>query len=92
MVQYNEPYLLFQVFTDLNVGTSVPDVPTGYEPISRRCANLTGVKLCSWEASPNSQIAFNVPNNWKAGRIWVDHAILFYHQNTKIKFIGPSRL
>ncbi|KAJ7593391.1 thaumatin-like protein [Mycena floridula] len=40
------------IFTDLNVGTAVPDHATG------------------WEAAPYTAVSFNVPNNWKAGRIW----------------------
>ncbi|KAI4524243.1 Osmotin, thaumatin-like protein [Schizophyllum commune Loenen D] len=40
------------LYTDLNVGTAVPDQPTG------------------WDASPGSSVTFDVPDNWKAGRIW----------------------
>lgn len=40
------------MYTDLNVGTAVPDQPTG------------------WEASAGSSATFDVPDNWKAGRIW----------------------
>ncbi|KAL4252435.1 Osmotin/thaumatin-like superfamily protein [Pleurotus pulmonarius] len=40
------------IFTDLNVGTSVPDRATG------------------WEAPAGSTVSFNVPNDWKSGRIW----------------------
>ncbi|KAF8528421.1 thaumatin-like protein [Hysterangium stoloniferum] len=40
------------VFTDLNVGSATPNVPTG------------------WEAAPSSSVTFDVPDNWKAGRIW----------------------
>jgi len=40
------------VFTDLNVGSAVPAIETG------------------WEAPAWSKRTFNVPNDWKAGRIW----------------------
>ncbi|CEL53363.1 Thaumatin-like protein PWIR2 OS=Triticum aestivum PE=2 SV=1 [Rhizoctonia solani AG-1 IB] len=40
------------VFTDLNVGSAVPGIETG------------------WEAPAWSKRTFNVPDNWKAGRIW----------------------
>ncbi|PVG04005.1 thaumatin-like protein [Serendipita vermifera] len=42
------------IFTDLNVGSAVPDVPTG------------------WEAPAWSVKTFSVPDNWRAGRIWVE--------------------
>jgi len=41
------------VFTDLNVGSAKPNVPTG------------------WEAAAFTARSFSVPDNWKAGRIWV---------------------
>ncbi|KAF9045536.1 thaumatin-like protein [Panaeolus papilionaceus] len=40
------------LFTDLNVGTAVPNQVTG------------------WEAKAYTKVTFNVPDNWKAGRIW----------------------
>ncbi|KAI0634866.1 Osmotin thaumatin-like protein [Trametes polyzona] len=40
------------IFTDLNVGSSTPDQPTG------------------WEQDPGVVMTFNVPNDWRAGRIW----------------------
>ncbi|PFH53477.1 hypothetical protein AMATHDRAFT_45362 [Amanita thiersii Skay4041] len=40
------------IFTDLNVGSSVPNFARG------------------WEAAPGTKVSFDVPNNWKAGRIW----------------------
>lgn len=52
-VYNNCPFTIWPaVFTDLNVGTAVPDVPTG------------------WEATQFSFRAFEVPDNWQAGRIW----------------------
>ncbi|EEB99846.1 hypothetical protein MPER_00369 [Moniliophthora perniciosa FA553] len=29
-----------------------------------------------WEAAPNTQVSFSVPNDWKAGRIWVRPQLL----------------
>ncbi|QRV82455.1 pathogenesis-related protein PR5K (thaumatin family) [Ceratobasidium sp. AG-Ba] len=40
------------VFTDLHVGSAVPNIETG------------------WEAPPFTKRSFNVPDNWKSGRIW----------------------
>ncbi|KAJ7501448.1 thaumatin-like protein [Mycena galericulata] len=44
------------LFTDLNVGSAIPDQPTGYALI--------------WEAASGSSVSFSVPDNWTAGRIW----------------------
>ncbi|KIM82874.1 hypothetical protein PILCRDRAFT_820174 [Piloderma croceum F 1598] len=55
------------VFTDLNVGTSVPNVPTG------------------WEAESGSQVMFDVPDDWTAGRIWARRDCDFSNNNT-----GPN--
>ena len=52
------------MFTDLNVGTAVPDQPNG------------------WEAPAGSSVSFNVPEDWKAGRIWVRYSsyqLLLFH-------------
>uniref|UniRef100_A0A0W0EY42 Putative thaumatin-like protein n=1 Tax=Moniliophthora roreri TaxID=221103 RepID=A0A0W0EY42_MONRR len=27
-----------------------------------------------WEAAPGTEVSFNVPNDWKAGRIWASHS------------------
>lgn len=27
--------------------------------------------VCRWEAASMSKVSFTVPDNWKAGRIWV---------------------
>lgn len=59
---HDDAYTYFQlkvnrpaVFTDLNVGSATPNVPTG------------------WEAPAGSSRSFTVPDNWKAGRIWVGY-------------------
>ncbi|KAF7426206.1 hypothetical protein PC9H_008573 [Pleurotus ostreatus] len=52
-VTNNCPFTIWPaLFTDLNVGASVPDQATG------------------WEAPAGSTVSFNVPNDWRAGRIW----------------------
>ncbi|KIJ56348.1 hypothetical protein M422DRAFT_150344 [Sphaerobolus stellatus SS14] len=49
----NCPFTIWPaLFTDLNVGTAVPNFPTG------------------WEAPAFNSVTFEVPTNWKAGRIW----------------------
>jgi hypothetical protein len=56
--------------TDLNVGSAVPSVETG------------------WEAAAYTSRTFTVPNDWKAGRIWVSvllYTIAKMHYNLQIK-------
>ena len=48
-----------------------PGQPTGY---ARSLAQLHIVGLTlddSWESLPFTSVQFYVPDNWKAGRIWV---------------------
>ncbi|KAI0777230.1 Osmotin thaumatin-like protein [Trametes elegans] len=48
-------YTVWYIFTDLNVGSAIPDHPNG---------------RAWWEQAAGQTVSFNVPNNWKAGRIW----------------------
>ena len=55
----------------------VPTIPPGeLERVAEKHSGifivLTQLQSCSrWEAPAGSQVQFNVPDDWKAGRIWV---------------------
>ncbi|KAF5365318.1 hypothetical protein D9758_005435 [Tetrapyrgos nigripes] len=57
------------MFTDLNVGSAVPNHPNGYLSfLYRHISKLIEVRR--WEAPAFTKVTFNVPDNWRAGRIW----------------------
>lgn len=61
-----------QMYTDLSAGTAVPNFPTGYVPLFVRDSVS---HVLRWEAAPLTSVTFQVPDNWKAGRIWVRTSI-----------------
>jgi len=79
---FSIPVLLYslyrQIFTDLNVGKSVPSHTTGSVPFLCVFVQIYSNFLISlsWEAPPNSRVSFQVPDNWKSGRIWVSEIYL----------------
>lgn len=60
------------MFTDLNVAPNVPNFATGSVLRPRIYVQALMIRLfISWEAGAFTSVSFSVPDNWKAGRIWV---------------------
>lgn len=64
-----------QIFTDLHVAPNVPNFPTGFVRNKIFPSFLLRFCIDSWEAKPSTQVTFKVPDNWKAGRIWVSDVL-----------------
>ena len=62
------------MFTDLNVGSAVPNFATGYDRlVSGFASTVTLLRVTDfrWQANAFTHVTFSVPDNWKSGRIWV---------------------
>ncbi|KAH9902829.1 Osmotin thaumatin-like protein [Cubamyces lactineus] len=60
-------YTIWYIFTDLNVGSAVPNQLRGHVP---------------WEQPASNVTTFEVPDNWVSGRIWARHGCDFTNGGT----------